>query len=403
MDKLQKKSQNLKSSLLMLIVGICFTVNSALASDNVLQAIQVDGVNDSYNIILKSDDVAELKKTIQSPNKMIINLKGIRASKTINTIYNNTSSVDSVVVEPMGEDSVRILVQADNVNNAEIKFDTLKTPLGVLDKTEKQNKSTGEVVLSDPVDSYKPVYDQNANDEEDTGFSLAGAMSGPVGQSIKKVLKNEKVSWMAAFGLFAMIIIGGIKTIKGNDNEIKVGLSQSLKDREVNLYRELGTELPEAPISNRQAMAQRSSTGATGQAGVTGVNYGLRAYQNGTRSPYVSSEIQRPRVTTPTTPSVNTQRTVGGLNSRPMTQNTTQGSVNNMQSAYSAQTTQSTIQNTAPRTILKTAAESARPKATNIDSIKFLESMTKIYEKNGRKDLAQGLKANMKKAKVNLA
>ena len=33
--------------------------------------------------------------------------------------------------------------------------------------------------------------------------------------------------------------------------------------------------------------------------------------------------------------------------------------------------------------------------------MKFLESMTQIYEKNGRSDLAQGLKAGMLKAKAN--
>ena len=87
-----------KVFLFTLVAGICFT-GKAFASDNVLQAIQIDGAKDSYNVILKSDDTAEVKKTIQAPNKMVINLKGIRASKTINTIYNNTSSVDSVVVE----------------------------------------------------------------------------------------------------------------------------------------------------------------------------------------------------------------------------------------------------------------------------------------------------------------
>jgi hypothetical protein len=63
---------------------------------------------------------------------------------------------------------------------------------------------------------------------------------------------------------------------------------------------------------------------------------------------------------------------------------------------------QATMQNTIQATALKAAPVAAGPKTTNIDSIKFLESMTKIYEKNGRSDLAQGLKANMKKAKMGL-
>ena len=36
----------------------------------------------------------------------------------------------------------------------------------------------------------------------------------------------------------------------------------------------------------------------------------------------------------------------------------------------------------------------------NIDNLKFLESMTAIYEKSGRHDLAQGLKASLNKSNL---
>lgn len=356
--------------ILLLIFVISAISNKAFASDNVLQAIQVNGVKDSYNVILKSDDVAELKKTIQAPNKMVLNLKGIRASKTINTIYNNTSSVDSVVVEPTGEDSVKILIQADNVGNAGVHFDTLKTPLGVLDKSEKQNKTADELILNEPMSSYKPVYDNS--EDEDAGFSLTGT-SGSVARHLKNIFKNEKISWMVTFGLFSILVLSGIKTIKGKDNEIKVGLTQSLKQREIDLYKE-GLNLNAGLAGESPRASLNSNSGAVSQ-NITGANYGLRAYQNGTRSPYLTSEIQRPRpAAAQPTPSVNLQQ-VNNTNLRPTMQNTIQ----------------------------KTAPVNTKPKTANIDSMKFLESMTKIYEKNGRSDLAQGLKTNMKKARVNLA
>lgn len=365
---------SLKKILLMFVISFCFTGINAFASDNVLQAIQINGVKDSYNIILKSDDVADLKKTIQAPNKMVLNLKGIRASKTINTIYNNTSSVDSVVVEPTGEDSVKILVQANNVSNAEVHFDSLKTPLGVLGNTEKQVKESDEIILNGPMDSYKPVYTDNG--EEETGLSLATA-GGSILRHLKNILKNEKISWMITFGLFAILLLSGMKLIKGKDSEIQIGLTQSLKDREIELYKNLSAnnEL------NRTAL--NPSEGAVSQ-NMSGANYGLRAYQNGTRSPYVTPEIQRPRaVTAPAAPSVNLQQVAKSVNLRPQTQNGTQNLMTN--------TTQ------------KAPSVSTKTKTANIDSMKFLESMTKIYEKNGRADLAQGLKTNMKKAKANLA
>lgn len=365
---------NLKKICLIISIGFFLISGKAFASDNVLQAIQIDGVKDSYNIILKSDDVAEVKRTVQASNKMILNLKGIRASKTINTIYNNTSNVDSVVVEPTGDDSVTILVQADNASNAEVHFDTLKTPLGVLDNSEQSNKPKDEIVLSDPMNSYRPVYNENQSDDDD--FSVLGASSSVIKQA-KNILKNQKVSWMLTFGLFCLLVLSGFKTVKGKDNEIKVGLTQSLKDREIELYRgavglnELSTNnMINQPNQHLGVNVELSGNNVPTQN--IAANYGVRAYQQGTRNPYLTSEMQRPRQTAPT-PSVNLKQVAKTLSLK----------------------TQEPAQNTIEKSVTK-------PKAANIDSMKFLESMTKIYEKNGRTDLAQGLKANMKKAKTSL-
>ncbi len=376
-SKLSKKSGVGKLSkflriLFLMLMSICVG-NKVLASDNVLQAIQVNGVKDSYNIILKSDDVAELKKTIQAPNKMIINLKGIRASKTINTIYNNTSSVDSVVVEPINDDTVKILIQGQNVANAEVNFDTLKTPLGVLGNSETQSKPSSEVVLSNPMSSYKPVYEDSMDDEE-AGFSFAAL--------IEKLFKSKKIGGLLTCAGIALLITSGLKTIKGKDSEIKVGLTQSLnphlsnQQREIDLYRgglNLGGRYAgvNAEISDDSANSIPSSIGISPQT-----NYGMRAYQQGTKSPYITSEIQRPRP--------------AAAAAKP--------AVNSQQMANIA--LKSAMQATMPK---PASTGTSRPKPSNIDSMKFLESMTKIYEKNGRSDLAQGLKTNMKKAKMNMA
>ena len=378
--------------LLLVVISFCFTGNNAFSSDNVLQAIQVDGVKDSYNIILKSDDVAELKKTIQAPNKMVLNLKGIRASKTINTIYNNTSKVDSVVVEPTGEDSIKISIQANNVSNAGVHFDSLKTPLGVLNNSEKRTKAADELVLNAPMESYKPVYDKNSIEEE-AGFSLANTSNSLI-KRLKNILKDGKISWMIVFGLFSIILLNGLKTIKGNDNDIKVGLTQSLKEREIDLYKSkvgINGAVGEGMRGYADA-ALKNHTANASQQNITGSSYGLKAYQNGTRSPYLTPETQRQRPMASVS-SINPQQIQQAdksVNLGAMSQNL-QGTMKNA--------TQSMINGAA----LKTPPDISKPRTANIDSIKFLESMTKIYEKNGRSDLAQGLKTNMKKARVSLA
>lgn len=384
-------SRELNNSIIkkvFLTLVICFSSwNIAFASDNVLQAIQIDGVNDSYNIILKSDDVAEVKTTVQAPNKMIISLKGIRASKTINTIYNNTSSVDSVVVEPINDDSVKILVQAPNVSSAKINFDSLKTPLALEPSTDSAttagSKSSGEIVLSEPTTAYRPIYNETQNDNSEFSFMPSG-MS--VSLIVKKLAKGLKANWMITFGLFVMLVLSGMKLVKGKDNEIKIGLSQSLRDRELDLYgsptdsglginHEISSPYPNS-VSNASAQQQQN---------LTGTNYGIRAYQQGLRNPYVTSELQKKKVApTPVAPATNLHNAIN--NSAILKQQIKTNNINRP-------TATATATPVASKPISKSA---------NIDSMKFLESMTKIYEKNGRADLAQGLKSNIKKAKINL-
>ena len=86
----------------LLLLGIVFSSAVAFAEDNVLQTIEIEPVKDTYNIVLVSDKAVDVKKTVQASNKITLTMKDIRASKTLNTIYNNVSNVDTVMVEPQG-------------------------------------------------------------------------------------------------------------------------------------------------------------------------------------------------------------------------------------------------------------------------------------------------------------
>ena len=84
----------------LLLFGMMFSVLTAMAEENVLQSIEIEPIKDTYNIVLLSDKAVDVKKTVQDSNKIILSMKDIRVSKTLNTIYNNVSNVDSVMVEP---------------------------------------------------------------------------------------------------------------------------------------------------------------------------------------------------------------------------------------------------------------------------------------------------------------
>ena len=77
---------------LLLFLGILVSVVSVNAEENVLQSIEIVPVKDTYNIVLTADKSVDVKKTVQAPNKITLEMKGIRASKTLNTVYNNVSN-----------------------------------------------------------------------------------------------------------------------------------------------------------------------------------------------------------------------------------------------------------------------------------------------------------------------
>ena len=106
------------------------------------------------------------------------------------------------------------------------------------------------------------------------------------------------------------------------------------------------------------------------------MNYGLNAYQRENRNPYESeAPIHNPRLRNFVNPMQ--QQNIQTM-SQPQRQATA------VQQAVRKNTTPV---NTAP-------VNQSNP---NIDNLKFLESMTAIYEKSGRHDLAQGLKASLNK------
>ena len=84
---------------LMILVATAMSANAANeAKMNVLNSIEIDSLKDTYNITLDTKSEANMKRTIQSSNNMILTLKNIKPSKSLNTIYKNAAEVDSVMV-----------------------------------------------------------------------------------------------------------------------------------------------------------------------------------------------------------------------------------------------------------------------------------------------------------------
>lgn len=97
---------------------------AAFASDNFLNTVILEGTGSGYNIILRSDAIAMVKRSVESADKITLNIKGLSASDELTTLYRNTSSANGIIVENLGNNEVKIQLQGKNISNADIIFDS---------------------------------------------------------------------------------------------------------------------------------------------------------------------------------------------------------------------------------------------------------------------------------------
>ena len=343
----------------LLFLGMFLSMLAVSAEENVLQSIEIVPVKDTYNIVLVSDKAVDVKKTVKAPNQITLNMKDIRASKTLNTVYNNVSNVDTVMVEPAGN-GVSIFFQAENAAGASVSFDSLAPVM-------PKKAETQSVKLSNPIESYAPIYKEDMSQAKTSSLFKRLQKSSAV-EGIKDSMDEDTVSDTAnkvfSFGLVGLLAFAVIRLFKRKEPDMKIGLSQSLTDREIEMYR---------------GAQQIGSSHVAPEKPFTTVNYGLNAYQRENRNPYETEvPIHNPRLRN----FANAQHNVQMMSQpqRPMTQTAVQQAVRK----------NTTPVNTAP-------VNQSNP---NIDNLKFLESMTAIYEKSGRHDLAQGLKASLNKSNL---
>lgn len=351
---------------IMLLFGIIFSVIGAYADENVLQSIEIEPVKDTYNIVLVSDRAVDVKKTVQSPNKINLVLKDIRASKTISTVYNNVSNVDTVMVEQQGN-SVNIFFQAENAEAATVTFDAI-TPAPV----KSASSAATPIKLSNPIESYAPIYNedfQSAKTSKLFNKLKSNSAVSDIKDSLDEASEGDTANKFISFGLLTILVVAVSRLFKKKEPEMRIGLSQQFGAQPaVNAF--------------EQTLQPAFQTASAGAKPFTTVNYGINAYKNGERNPYETAPMQfhNPRL----------QKYASQMAQEPVAQSVMTKPAAQPAAAKAVSRGMTTPVNTAP-------VNQSNP---NIDNLKFLESMTAIYEKSGRHDLAKGLKASLSKSNI---
>ena len=350
----------------LLFVGMFLSMLSVFAEDNVLQTIEIGAVKDTYNIVLVSDKAVDVKKEVKDSNKITLTMKDIRASKTLNTVYNNVANVDTVMVEPQGN-GISIFFQAENAADATVTFDSLAPAVAA-----KEESKT--LKLNNPIESYAPIYKEDYQTEK-TSSLFKKLKSSQAVDTIKETVDEtharDTVNRIFSFGFVVLLGYFVMRLFKRKEPEMQIGLSQSLNEREINMYR--GMQPVPSPYINSEKP-------------FTTVNYGLNAYQRESRNPYE---------TQPQEMQYHNPRLRNYVNPQPVQETPTQTVTRPIPPQAPTAVQQQVKKHTTP--VNTAPVNQSNP---NIDNLKFLESMTAIYEKSGRHDLARGLKASLSKNNI---
>lgn len=103
---------------------ILFAGLAAFAGENYLNSVVIENNEGLTSVILRSDHITKIKRDIESPNKIVLTLKGILQSPDINTLYKNTSKVKGLAIENGKNNELKIYIEAPGISMANIVFET---------------------------------------------------------------------------------------------------------------------------------------------------------------------------------------------------------------------------------------------------------------------------------------
>lgn len=356
---------------LIAVLAISLTTSVAFAAENVIESVEISQHNTGYNLKIRTTEATQIKKRVENKNSAYFELKNVVPADDIDTIYNDVSDLDGVIIQQIDKSKIRIYV--NGLGAAKTKA-TIEAPANIV-------KDTKEIIVGAPRSKYSPVnYDSlEESNWDDNEFTLANVIN-----STSEALNNMNIDFMLVLSVAVILIsLAGLKKAfsnKVNSRDDVIGIKGANRVQD-NLgaipvpQSDLLKELKESEISTLNTNYTKPNAATQ--------SYALNSYNKAqNKNPYVNNVRKGTTLNQPL-------RKV----SSPMTPERPKYSApkKNVASQYK------NMQNLATTNAIKKHDTKAN---INMDNLKFLESVTQIYEKSGRKDLAQGIKSNLSKSKV---
>jgi len=378
----------------------------AFASTNVISSVVISKAKHGmggYELNIDSTQAVQYKSHIDSSGNVYFDLKNSTLAEGLGTVYDDVSNIDNVSVKQMDNNKVRIYVNGKDARDTELIFIN-----SLFDTTKKSSK---KVVINRPISEYKSTTYQNNDleaqtdiqDWDDNSFNFSHLTTTFLSE-LKDGSFGKISIILLLLGIMCVIIkilaskliqdrepLIGLNSPKVLDNNYKIGTSTIQQKAVVqerkssNLNREYALKQAQIELSKAhqkyQQYLQNKYQGNYQQKSVdvdaVRKSIALNQYQKSTQNPYKGQEVLKINrgFSSEIQPSGNYQ-----IPPRPKMQ-------------PKREFTSPYIQRT--NNVTKSENIKEQPKT----NMKFLESVTKIYENSGRGDLANGLKNSISKAK----
>ncbi len=391
---------------LLIVVFALITITPAMAEDNIISSVVISKSKSNpngYELNIDSTKNVDYKMETDDDGSIYFDLKNSVLADDAGTVYDDVTNIDNVVVRQMDKNKVRIYVKGKNVENTELVF------MNSLFDTNKQSK---KIVINRPVNEYKSTSGYNDDDLEsqeeiqewnDNSFNFYHFASETLSGAKESALGIILI--VASIFVFVFITIRTITSKISQDQEPLIGLNNTKTNLEDDIYSNTISKIQNKEINfndittrnqvikNAQLELERAhnkyqeylknkynnnpiKTKALGTDALK-KTIALNQYKKNEKNPYLDQQV----IKMDTINSYNKGNTQSFIPPRPKIQGS-----NLNTSPY--------IQKPSPK-VSYTPKQNIK---NNSGSLKFLESVSKIYEQSGREDLAIGLKKSITKS-----
>ena len=124
------KRLNILNKCTLLISMLIFSSLGSLAAESYLSGINIQQKTDGeYKVVLKVDKKSQIKKSIDNDGNLTLVMNSTLPSESMDIVYDNAVDLKNVIVQKKNDNNTLILLQADNIQNAQIYTKELATGL----------------------------------------------------------------------------------------------------------------------------------------------------------------------------------------------------------------------------------------------------------------------------------